>query len=186
MRAAWKCPTPVPFRGLSISCGLLLVACHAGRPEAPPDPSLPAGTVLRDVEVVEFSDGRKLWDLKASHVHIAPGTVAASVVETEARFWSHKRPVSRLKAPEAMFESTSGTLVLKGKVLGESLERPLRVTAGEVVCRPGDGTMTALGGVSLERNRDHLVAPTMKADLTLRRVTLGSPVHARLVLRFPG
>jgi LPS export ABC transporter protein LptC len=183
MRAVRTCPPTGLPRGLTISWLFLLVGCRAGHPELPPDPNLPAGTWLRDVEVVEFSGDRKLWDLRADRVHIAPGTERAAVRTTEARFWSSTGPVSRLRAPEASFEAGTKTLVLKGKVVGEALDRPIRLTAGELTCATGQGTMEARGGVVLVRDRDRLEAPSMRADLSLQRVTLGPPVHARLELR---
>lgn len=183
MRAVRTCPPTGLSRGLTISCFILLAGCRANHPEAPPDPTLPAGTILRDIQVIEYSGERKMWDLRASHVHIAPGTERAAVQDTEARFWSRSRPVSRLRAPEASFEATTKTLVLKGQVIGESLERPVRITAGELTCATGAGTLEARGGVVLERDQDRLEAPALLADQSLQRLTLGSPVHARLKLR---
>jgi len=173
-----------PWR-FGVLVSLLLSSCQAKRPASAPDPSLPPGTILRGLELIEYEEDHRLWDLRAEEVTVAPGSTHAYMTKTTARFWSNGKPVSRMSAPSAAVDATTRQFALAGGVVGESLARPARIQASEVKWSPEGSILEARGGVLFTRGRDRLESPELRADQALSRVHLGPGVKARLMVRLP-
>ncbi len=145
---------------------------------SPPPPAIE----FRGVDLVEFTEGTKLWDLRAERVHYDPDSQVANLDGITARFWKGGRLVSTAVSPTAVLDSRTRDLRMKGGIRVDSAIANTQVRADEVVWQAASQSLQASGDVTFQRGPSMLTGPELRADRSLMKVQMGSPVRARIAL----
>lgn len=142
----------------------------------------PPAIEFSGVDLVEFSAGTKLWDLKAEAVHYDPDGQVANLTGIQARFWEDGRVVSTAVSPTAVLDSRTRDLRMGGGIRVDSAIANTQVRADEVVWQAASQSLQAKGDVTFQRGPSRLEGPALWADRSLMKVRMGSPVRARIAL----
>lgn len=142
----------------------------------------PPALEFRGVDLVEFSAGAKVWDLKAVDVHYDPDSQVANLNGIQARFWEGGRVVSTAESPRAVLDSRTRNLVMSGGIRVDSALANTQVRADEVVWQSASQSLHASGSVTFQRGPSQLTGPALWANRSLMKVRMGSPVRARIGL----
>lgn len=172
-----------------IAAGLLVVLLALGAlrwsqagPRPAPSPTAPPGTVFRQMHLVEYAGGARLWDLDAQHVHFDGDAQRAVLQGIQARFWDHGRVVSRARAPRALLDTHSRDLRLVGGIHVGAEGQDSRVEAESVVWSAASHSLHAQGAVMFQQGPSMVRAPELWADPSLRKVLLGPAVRLRILI----
>ncbi|MBO9539868.1 LPS export ABC transporter periplasmic protein LptC [bacterium] len=147
------------------------------RPIPSATPAGPAFTFAQ-VDLVEFGEGAKLWDLKADAVVYDSEHHVANLSGIHARFWEGGRVVSTADAPEAVFDTDTRDLRMKGGIQVEAARSDTAVRADEVVWQAASQSLHAKGDVKFSRGVSRLEGPELWANRSLEQVRMGAPVRA--------
>lgn len=142
----------------------------------------PPAIAFRGVDLVEFSEGTKLWDLRAERVHYDPDSQVANLDGITARFWEGGRLVSTAVSPTAVLDSRTRDLRMRGGIRVDSAIANTQVRAEEVIWQAASQSLQAKGDVVFQRGPSRLEGPELWADRSLMKVRMGSPVRARIAL----
>lgn len=146
--------------------------------DTPPPPAIE----FRGVDLVEFSEGAKLWDLTAESVHYDPDSQVANLNGIEAHFWEGGRIVSTAVSPTAILESRTRDLKMVGGIRVESALANTQVRADQMIWQAASQSLHASGSVTFQRGPSRLMGPALWADRSLMKVRMGSPVRAQIGL----
>ncbi|HEY9854175.1 MAG TPA: LPS export ABC transporter periplasmic protein LptC [Stenomitos sp.] len=146
--------------------------------DAPPPPAIE----FRGVDLVEFSEGAKVWDLNAESVHYDPDSKVANLKGIQAHFWEGGRVVSTAVSPTAVLDSRTHDLRMGGGIRVDSALANTQVRADQVIWRAASQSLQASGSVTFQRGPSRLMGPTLWADRSLMKVRMGSPVRALIGL----
>lgn len=146
--------------------------------DTPPPPAIE----FRGVDLVEYAEGSKVWDLTAEAVHYDPEGQLANLTGIRAHFWEGGRVVSTAVSPRAVLDSRSRDLRMRGGIRVDSALANTQVRADEVLWQAASQSLRASGDVTFQRGPSRLAAPALWADRSLMRVRMGSPVTARIGL----
>lgn len=142
----------------------------------------PAGPAFNfaGVDLVEFSEGAKLWDLKADQVVYDTDHQVANLRGIRARFWEGGKVVSTADSPEAVFDTATRDLRMKGGIQVGATRSDTAVRADEVVWQAASQSLHAKGNVKFRRGVSRLEGPELWGDRSLEQVRMGAPVRATL------
>lgn len=146
--------------------------------DTPPPPAIE----FRGVDLVEFSEGAKLWDLTADEVHYDPDSQVANLKGIQARFWEGGRVVSTAVSPTAVLDSRTRDLRMGGGIRVDSALANTQVRADQVVWQAASQSLHASGSVTFQRGPSRLMGPALWANRSLMKVRMGSPVRAQIGL----
>ncbi len=153
------------------------------QPRTAPVPLPPRPAVqLQTVEIVEFDEGRKLWELLARNVVYDRDHQLAELEDLEVRFWERGRVVSVARSPRAVLETEVRNIRMKDGVRVTSTQSTTSVEAREVEWQAGSQQLHATGDVVFRRGGSTMEGPELWADRSLMRARVGSPVRARVVV----
>ena len=175
--------------------GLLVVLLGSGMgwavfrlehlPASPP-PTTPAtsppAVEFQGVNLIEFANGAKLWDLDAQHVQYDSDHQVADLEKIRARFWEHGRVVSTAQAPEATLETSTRNLLMKGGISVVSQDANTHLSARQVEWIAASQSLHASGDVTFQRGPSRLTGPELWGDRSLERIRMGKDIQAHVLL----
>lgn len=147
------------------------------RPVPSATPAGPAFT-FAGVDLIEYSEGAKLWDLQADQVVYDTDHQVANLRGIRARFWAGGKIVSTADSPEAVFDTGSRDLRMKGGIRVGATLNDTAVRADEVVWQAASQSLHAKGNVTFRRGVSQLAGPELWGDRSLEQVRMGEPVRA--------
>jgi LPS export ABC transporter protein LptC len=157
----------------------LVVKWTQPRPVPSVTPAGPAIT-LSKVDLVEFSGGAKLWDLQADAVVYDADRQVANLSGIRARFWEGGHVVSTATSPEAVLDTGTRDLRLKGGIRVEAARSDTAVRADEIVWQAASQSLHAKGDVLFSRGISRLSGPELWGDRSLEQVRMGAPVRVTI------
>lgn len=170
-----------------IAAGILVVLLALGAvrlgaqgPRPAPTPTSPPGIVFRQMHLVEYAAGSRIWDLDATHVQYDGDGQRAVLRDIQARFYDRGKLVSRASAPEALLDTRSRDLSLVGGIQVTSADAATLVRADQVGWSAGSHALHARGAVAFRQGPTAVEAAELWADTGLRQVRLGPRVRMHL------
>lgn len=164
--------------GIWWGAGLVVKWTHP-RPVPSAPPPGPAFT-FSGVDLVEFAEGAKLWDLVADSVVYDADHQVANLKGIRARFWEKGRVVSTATSPEAVLDTGTRDLRMKGGIQVGATRTDTAVRADEIVWQAASQSLHASGNVVFSRGFSRLSGPELWGDRSLEQVRMGAPVRATI------
>ncbi|MNL53590.1 hypothetical protein D3C87_1768520 [compost metagenome] len=97
-----------------------------------------------------------------------------------ARFWEGGQVVSTATSPEAVFDTGSRDLRLKGGIQVGATRSDTAVRADEISWQAASQSLHAKGDVVFSRGVSRLSGPELWGDRSLEQVRMGAPVRATI------